>query len=775
MLNLAKYSWTTKQVEDEELILAQLQKAGLEHSPAFLRVCIRRGLTTPEAIKEATDQKPQLYHDPYLMFDMDKAIERINQAIDNGEKMVIYGDYDADGITSTLILYEGLQAVGADVSYYLPNRLTDGYGPNLDRYQSLIDEREVSLIITCDNGVAGHDAIDYANSVGVDVIVTDHHSIQETLPDAYAIIHPGHPEGNYPFHELSGAGVALKLMAALLEEIPTEALELAAIGTVADMMSLTDENRTIVLAGLQAMQMTQRVGLEMLLKDASVSMESINTQTIGFVIGPRLNAVGRLGDPTPGLELLATLDEAEAKELVLFVNTQNNRRKSIEQTIMEEVEEKLDAYETLPDIIIEANPDWAAGVLGITAGKIVRKYNRPTILFQNQDETVKGSGRSIDGVNLFELLSENKDHLMYFGGHSQAAGMTARSEDYDTFKEAMGQSMAKYQEEISQPAILEVDIELATTDINESLVEEFDLLQPFGMDNEEPVVMIEESIISQFRLIGLDKSHVKISVQNKEHRESELQTIGFSMAHQASDLTLGQPIQLVGKLGINEWNNVRMPQLQLEDLGVGSKIWVDVRGSKMPPQLLKLKDAIYVFDRANLAKSFADAVESGSEITTYKELSNGDITQKKLVLMEPAGSMDELEKVVASGDFSEIYLGSYLEESKYMAGLPTRDETTKLYVWVRKQNEFAIRENLAIISQQLSIHTTTLKLLFMMFFEAGFVTIDDGVLHNVEKIPEGKTDLTTMDAYLKYEEAMQVEKLMNFEPIDTIKQKFEGK
>lgn len=774
MLNLAKYSWSTKQVENEELILAQLQKAGLEHSPAFLRVCIRRGLTTPEAIKEATDQKPQLYHDPHLMFDMDKAIERINQAIDTGEKIVIYGDYDADGITSTLILYEGLMTVGADVSYYLPNRLVDGYGPNLDRYKSLIDEREMTLIITCDNGVAGHEAIDYAQSVGVDVIVTDHHSIQETLPEAYAIIHPAHPEGNYPFHELSGAGVALKLITALLEEIPTELLELAAIGTVADMMSLTDENRTIVLAGLQEMQMTHRIGLEMLLKDASVSMDSINTQTIGFVIGPRLNAVGRLGDPTPGLELLATFDEAEAKELVLFVNTQNNQRKSIEQTIMEEVETKLAEYENLPDIIIEKSPDWAAGVLGITAGKIVRKYHRPTILFQDQGEDFKGSGRSIDDVNLFELLTENKDNIKYFGGHSQAAGMTVDAQNFEAFKETMTQSMEQYQEAVNQPPKLEVDIELATNDITESLVEEFDLLQPFGMDNEEPVVMIEESIISQFRLIGSDKTHVKISVQNKGHRESELQTIGFSMAHQANDLTLGQPIHLVGKLSINEWNNVRMPQLQLEDLGVQSKVWVDVRGSKMPPQLLNLTDAIYVFDRASLAERFEGQVHSGSVITTYKELNN-QVVQKRLVLMEPANSMNELEKAVASGDFSQIYLGSYLEESKYMAGLPSREDTTKLYVWVRKQNDFAIRENLAIISQQLSINTTTLKLLFMMFFEAGFVTIDNGVLHNVEKIPEGKTDLTTMDAYLKYEEAMKIEKLMNFEPIDTIKQMFEGK
>ena len=773
MLNLAKYSWKTTEVNNEESILAQLQEAGLTHSPAFLRVCIRRGLTTPEAIEEATNQKSQLFHDPYLMYEMDKAIDRINQAVEENETIVIYGDYDADGITSTLILYEGLLTIGANVSYYLPNRLTDGYGPNIERYRALIDQRNMSLLITCDNGVAGHEAIEFAHSQGVDVIVTDHHQIQETLPDAYAIIHPAHPEGAYPFHELSGAGVALKVISALLEETPLELLELAAIGTVADMMSLKDENRTIVLAGIQAMQMTHRIGLEMLLKDASVKLNSINTQTIGFVIGPRLNAVGRLGDPTPGLELLATFDEAEARELVTFINTQNNQRKAIEQKIMAEVEARLEQYETMPDIIIEASADWAAGVLGITAGKIVRKYNRPTILFQDQGDVYKGSGRSIDGVNLFDLLTTNKAHLKYFGGHSQAAGMTTDADQFENFKAAMMEAASVYHPVVNQPPNLTVDIELNVDEVTERLVEEFDLLQPFGMDNEEPVVKIATAVISQFRLIGSDKNHVKLTVQHKNKRDRELQAIGFNMVHQAGDLKIGQEINLVGKLSINEWNNHRMPQLQLEDLGIADNLWIDVRGSKIPPHLTRLEDAAYIFSHQVIMAQYEGRIGTNSVVYTYDRLPQ-KITHSRLILMEPAMNQEQLQQVFTLGNYAEVYIGCYVQESKYMAGLPTRDDMTKLYVWLRQQEPFSIRNNIAIISQTLSIHSTTLKLLFVMFFEAGFVTIEDGILKNVDDVPKGKTDLTSLDAYIKFAEAMKVEQLLTFESIEVIKEMFEG-
>ncbi|MBG9983190.1 single-stranded-DNA-specific exonuclease RecJ [Aerococcaceae bacterium DSM 111020] len=773
MLNLAKYSWSTKQAEDEETILSSLQEAGLNHSPAFLRVCIRRGLTTVEAIQEATEPQPQLFHEPYLMHDMKRAIERIEAAVEAGEKIIIYGDYDADGITSTLILYEGLQIIGANVTYYLPNRLTDGYGPNLSRYQSLIENEKVELIITCDNGVAGHEAIHYANTQEVDVIVTDHHQIQETLPEAYAIVHPAHPEGNYPFHELSGAGVALKVIAALFEEVPAEFMELAAIGTVADMMALTDENRTIVLAGLEGIKHTQRIGLQFMLEAASVNIESVNSQTIGFVIGPRLNAVGRLGDPSPGLELLLTQDIEKAKELVSFIERQNTERKQIESEIMSEVEQQLATYETIPDIIIESSPDWAAGVLGITAGKIVRKYHRPTILFQEQDDQLKGSGRSIEGVDLFELLTENKASIKDFGGHSQAAGMTIEVDQFLTFKEQMNQSMIPLQNIIQQPQTLAVDIVLNTEQVDEDLVEEFDLLQPFGMENEEPIVKIEESVISQCRAIGSDKNHLKMTVQNKSHRGSELQTIGFHMMDQAQSLKTGQPIHLVGKLSINEWNNQRIPQLQLLDLGTDRTVWIDCRGSRIPEALWTLDEAVYIFSHNSLAQQFESRVSRNSKIYLYDQLPN-QLNQSKVVLMEPAPTMPSLKRLFENFSFDEVYLGSYVHESKYMAGLPTRNDTAQCFRWLRNQDAFAIRENLARISQRLGLSTTILKLLFIMFFEAGFVTIENGVIENVEKLPETKIDLTLTKAYQNYEEAMRVEQLMNYEPIETVKHMVEG-
>lgn len=370
-------------------------------------------------------------HDPFLMHDMDKAVDRIQIAIMEGQPILIYGDYDADGITSTSIMLETLEMIGANVQYVLPNRFIHGYGPNKELFAEKINEG-VKLIVTVDNGVAGNEAIEFANSQGVDVIVTDHHEMPPVLPDAYCIIHPRHPEGSYPFGELAGAGVAFKLATALLEEVPLEMLDLVTIGTVADLVSMTGENRNLVKLGLQAIKQTQRLGLLELLKVSSVDLQKVDETSIGFSLGPRLNAIGRLGDPNPAVELMTTFDDEVAQNLAEKLNKINEDRKTI---VQETTAEAIALVNPGDAVHLIAKEGWNPGVLGIVAGNILKQTGCPTIVLSiDENGVAKGSGRSIDALDLFSMLNTMRSEFTHFGGHAAAVGLTMPSENIDTLR-----------------------------------------------------------------------------------------------------------------------------------------------------------------------------------------------------------------------------------------------------------------------------------------------------------------------------------------------------
>ena len=342
MLN-STFDWEEKKIPNLKEVDLQALAKEMKCSPLLVELALSRGYQTKEAIENFL--KPsEVFHDPFLLYDMEKAVERIRTAILNNEAILIYGDYDADGITATTILVEVLDSLGANVSYYLPDRFEDGYGPNQSVYKYYI-EQGIQLIITCDNGVAGHQAIHYAKERGVDVIITDHHEIGETLPEAYAVVHARHPKGHYPFGDLCGVGVALKVATALLGDLPTEYLDVCAIGTIADLVSLTDENRTIVQMGLKLMQNTDRVGLAELIQRVGVDPKNLNEETVAFQLAPRLNALGRLGSAMPGVELLTTFDVEEAKSLVDQIEVSNQTRRSIVDKITQEAFQQVEALD----------------------------------------------------------------------------------------------------------------------------------------------------------------------------------------------------------------------------------------------------------------------------------------------------------------------------------------------------------------------------------------------------------------------------------------------
>lgn len=442
----SKYNWNLN--NPTEYISDSIAKR-LKLSPIIKKILESKQIIEEEDIQQ-TLNGIDINHDISLLSDIDKAIERINQAIDKMSVFLVYGDYDADGVTSTTILVHTLQKLGAQVGWYIPNRFTEGYGPNEMAFQNAYDEG-ISLIITVDNGIQGHAEIKMAQELGVDVIVTDHHEIGRTLPEAYAIVHPMHPEFDYPFKYLCGAGVAYKLAQALLENVPNYFKAYAAIGTIADLVSLTDENRSIVQHGLKVMNDSCPVAVKALLKQAGYN-DDITEETIGFIIGPRLNAVGRLEDASLAAELLMSDSEDEAEFLAEQVEHFNQERKDIVAHITEEALAIAKDYVSQGhQFLLLAKEDWHEGVLGIVASKIVETFSLPTLILNidHEQNHAKGSARSIEQVSMFEILNAHQDLISKFGGHHMAAGMTMDIDNVEALRNGLNEWMAKLSETTS--------------------------------------------------------------------------------------------------------------------------------------------------------------------------------------------------------------------------------------------------------------------------------------------------------------------------------------
>ncbi|MHA8138489.1 single-stranded-DNA-specific exonuclease RecJ [Lactobacillaceae bacterium Scapto_B20] len=384
----SKYDWelTLPKASDHDQIHAIANE--LQISSTIVQILFERGYQDLDTIKQFLNPNPGQLGDPFLIHDMQKGIDRITQAIENDEQITVYGDYDADGLTSTAIMYETLTELGANVDYYIPNRFTDGYGPNSDAFARIIDGG-TTLIVTVDNGVTGFDAVDFANQHGCDVVITDHHEIPaKGTPDAYAVIHARYPGAEYSFGEFSGAGVAFKVATALLDEIPQECLDLVTIGTIADLVSLTGENRVLASFGFKAIQSTERPGLQGLLANANLADGAISEHSIGFGIAPRLNALGRMDDANIGVELLTTLDDQRAKELADLTETLNNQRRKLVTDIFKAACQQAEAPEHRnQNTLIVMGNDWQEGVVGIVASRLVDKYHKPTIVLDINEET----------------------------------------------------------------------------------------------------------------------------------------------------------------------------------------------------------------------------------------------------------------------------------------------------------------------------------------------------------------------------------------------------
>ena len=719
------YNWQfAPQVEDADFTKIA-KKAGL--GPEAARLLFSRGIKDEDSLSRFLAPSLDDLHDPYLLHDMDKAVNRIRRAIEQGEFILVYGDYDADGMTSASILKETLEQLGAECLVYLPNRFTDGYGPNASVYKYFIEQQGISLIVTVDNGVAGHEAIDLAQSMGVDVIVTDHHSLPEVLPDAYAIVHPEHPESDYPFKHLAGCGVAFKLACALLEEVQVELLDLVAIGTIADMVSLTDENRIMVQYGLEVLRNTQRIGLQELFEIAGISSSDVTEETVGFQLAPRLNALGRLDDPNPAIELLTGFDDEEVREIALMIQEKNEERKEIVQAIYEEAKSLVDPNKSVQ---VLAKEGWNPGVLGIVAGRLLEELGQTVIVLNIEDGRAKGSARSIEAVDIFEALDPHRELFIAFGGHAGAAGMTLEAEQLDALSEILETYVKDKGIDAKGKNTLYLDEELDLESLSLETVKSFERLAPFGMDNQKPVFYIRDFQVENARSMGAGDSHLKLKISKGT---ASFEVVAFGQGSKATEFSQAKQLELAVTLSVNQWNGQTTLQLMMVDARVDGVQLFNIRSKSV-----ELPEGVPVLDFTS------DLPEM--------------LSSPAIVVKNIPEDLSLLKQVLQEQDFSAIYFKNDIAKAYYLTGYGTREQFAKLYKTIYQFPEFDIRYKLKDLSAYLKIEQILLVKMIQIFEELGFVTIENGVMR-VNK-EAAKRDIAESQIYQNLKQTVKDQEMM---------------
>ena len=724
-LIIPTYNWQfSPQVEDADFTKIA-KSVGLSSEVACL--LFQRGIKDESSLKKFLEPSLEDLHDPYLLHDMDKAVDRIRQAIEQGELILVYGDYDADGMTSASIVKESLEQLGAECLVYLPNRFTDGYGPNASVYKYFIGQQGVSLIVTVDNGVAGHEAIDLAQSMGVDVIVTDHHSMPEVLPDAYAIVHPEHPEADYPFKHLAGCGVAFKLACALLEEVQVELLDLVAIGTIADMVSLTDENRIMVQYGLEVLRNTQRIGLQELFEIAGIFSSDITEETVGFQLAPRLNALGRLADPNPAIDLLTGFDDEEVHEIALMIQEKNEERKEIVQSIYEEAKSLVDPNKSVQ---VLAKEGWNPGVLGIVAGRLLEELGQTVIVLNIEDGRAKGSARSIEAVNIFEALDPHRSIFLAFGGHAGAAGMTLEVEQLDALSEILETYVKDKGIAAKGKSRLYLDEELDLESLSLDTVKSFEKLAPFGMDNQKPVFYIRDFQVENARSMGAGDSHLKLKISKGT---ANFEVVAFGQGAKATEFAQTKQLELAVTLSVNQWNGQTTLQLMMVDARVDGVQLFNIRGKNAV-----LPDGVPVLDFTGELPDI-----SSSPAVVVKNIPE---------------DIRILKDIFQQHDFSAVYFKNDIEKPYYLTGYGTREQFAKLYKTIYQFPEFDIRYKLKDLSAYLKIEQILLVKMIQIFEELGFVTIENGVMR-VNK-DAAKRDIAESQIYQNLKQTVKDQEML---------------
>ncbi|QQK79562.1 single-stranded-DNA-specific exonuclease RecJ [Salicibibacter cibi] len=727
----------------------------------------RRGMEHVEDARVFLHTDESVLHDPFTLAGMEDAVDRIKRAVNEDEKIVVFGDYDVDGVSSTALMCETLEKMGARYDWYVPNRFTEGYGPNSAVFQKMQDDG-CTLVITVDTGIAAIEPINVAQKNGLDIIITDHHEAPPELPDALAIINPKQIHCPYPFKELAGVGVVSKLAHALLDVFPEDGLDLIALGTISDLVPLVDENRFFAKAGLETLDQLNRPGVQALKEISGIKGPPFTEETVGFGFGPRLNAAGRMDAATPAVQLLLTSDPEQAHSSAEMIDGYNRERQQTVEKITEEALAQLQAKEEDLPAIVVAGKGWNSGVTGIVASRLVEKYYRPTIVIAIDDEgNGKGSARSIEGFDLYRSLSKHVHLFRRFGGHRMAAGLSIDEDKIPDLRATLGEEVNHTLSAESFVPTTDIELTLSVEEITTKLIREIENLAPFGVGNPKPLVQIADVPIQQKRKIGSMQNHLKMSVGDA----GPLDCVGFRLGHLHDRIQNDANIHLVGELSVNEWKGNEKPQIILRDVAIKERQVFDVRGGKDLQSLTRNAHptdslTIVIFQQEHES----DAIEQGFFSSDFLFPVEESLTAPTDILfLDLPKHLSDLTRFLNENEsfIRSIYTGFMEKGQTFFTAKPTREAFKWLYVYFKKYAPLYIREHEPVITRYQGWSTDTIHFMLQVFMELEFVAMREGKL--VVNDNPFKQDLQASPTYQSYEEKREIEETLKYSTYQALK------
>jgi single-stranded-DNA-specific exonuclease len=765
---------------DEAIVQRLKEEHGLE--PVLARLLAVRGITDSLQIQALLEGEEGHFYDPFLLDGMGAAVERIRLALERREKIRIYGDYDADGVSSTALMIAVLNQLGASFDYYIPHRVNEGYGLN----KQAIDHAHkygISLLITVDTGISAVEEVAYASSLGIDTIVTDHHEPPELLPNAYVSINPKKPGCSYPFKALAGVGVAFKLAHALLGRVPEELAEIAAIGTVADLMPLLDENRSLVRLGLKGMQVSRYPGIRALLGLSGADGKEVTASHIAFGLAPRINASGRLEHADDAVALLTTTSEQEAEQLAYGLDQLNRERQRIVEDVVKEALEQVEREAVQQrKLFVLFGHDWNVGVIGIVASKVLERYYRPTIVLSIDTETgmAKGSARSIPGFDMVAALTQCSEWLDHYGGHQAAAGMSLHSDNISAFAAGMERLAEEWLSEEQLAPIIQADVECSSiSDVTLEAISKLDALAPFGHGNPAPRFVFSGLRVNELRTMGRDQQHLKLTLSDGvDHGSGSLEALLFSRGSLSDWISPTAVVDVLGELSINEWNGTRRAQLIVQDIRISQVQVFDWRGASRPNERLvkwlglaqeqKLTGARRIAPLA-LSTGIVDSVNeiaaTGCEVRAFGSGDDTDITD--LFVCSIPDNLDALTQELQSyRNLERVFLLYSDSKSKDMSAavglshLPSREQFKSMYQSLRQLTEWSLSDQskLEALSRRTGLSASWIRFIIEVFEELSFV-VRDGNVYRIVQVP-GKRDLGESTAYRRQAARCEVEQTL---------------
>ena len=744
-----KYNWIYPNYDEN--FIKELESYSISKNIA--KILNARNITDMTSVKKYFSDEYEEGYDPFLMHDMQKAVDRINEAIENEEKILVYGDYDADGITSTVLLVETLISMGANVSSYIPNRFEEGYGPNKEAFTKIIDSG-ITLIITVDNGIAGVEEVDLANELGCDVIVTDHHKIQDTIPNAYAIIHPEHPEGNYPFKRLAGVGVAFKLAHALLEIFPDFLLDLVAIGTIADMVSITDENRIFVKQGLELINEDPRIGLKMLLELSGIDTK-IDEQTVGFYIAPKLNSIGRMDSAKLGLTFLMAEEPVTARALAEQIEQYNIQRKQVTEDIVKDVISKIENSEKKQKNVIMVSGEYHEGVLGIVASNIVEKYQKPVFIMNEKEGVLKGSARSIFDFNIYVAMNKISDLFLAFGGHTLAAGFSFEKSNFEKIEEFLDNEFEEFKQNNDLKANKNIDIVTSLEDISYQFLNSLDALKPYGMDFEKPTVLIENAMVLNKAYFGSEKQYLRLTIADEV---GNLDCITFKDSVTFEKVEKNDIIDLLCTIDKNNFNGRTKLQAHIIDIHIKEFLFEDLRFINYDISNIDI----------NCLKLSKHKDDKDNNFYQYKDIDNLiDKEFEYIYLLDIPTSKEYLDKIINLKP-KKVFL--ICEEKQVLSDvyLIDKNRLIKLFNLILSTNnkQINVAQQLDKLLTALKTNVDSLKIMIQIFKELELIKFEN---NTIILNPDYKTvDLKKSSSFIRMEKIFEVENLLLKESIANI-------